>query len=256
MTPAEQYRALLEGSLEGEALQAVEAALNDAESPLSKYVETLEVDGVERDLHMASRAVPEVDSGALFRRIESQVEAPPRPFGGFDLRSLFAGLGIGAAAVAAGVLVVVPPDSASQREKGGPAPVVPELQLVFHVARPQPDRPLVIERGVPGATYSAETDVLLHFRIGKPGHVCLVHRAPGGASEPLGQSGEVLPAGEHELRVNGKVQGVRLGPTPGRHAFFAVWSEGPMECPAVLEAVQTRRTAKLLVDSVELEVKP
>jgi hypothetical protein len=270
-----RYRGLLDGTLSRDELRQLHDELSDEHSPLSVYIDGLTQDEVERELMEAqpplSGIAPlaplnETESRALFVRIERAAIATATPnatgahtngwerlFGWLSWRSAGLGVAVGAAAVSA-LFVMLP--SESGRQKGRPAPVVPSLQLIFHVGRRELNRPLVVERGIPGARYRADSDILLSYEIAAEGHVCLAHRTPSKELERLDSDSDPAKAGHHELRKEGRVQAVRLSDGPGIHGFFAVWNAAPILCPSVVDDVLLGRRTDLLVDSFEVEVSP
>jgi hypothetical protein len=244
-SPRDTYRALLEGRLEPEARERLPRELADDASELSQFVDSLPEDEVERDLRDAWTApapLSSAESNALWSRLEGQLKPPSRASERWPA--------IAGALAALLCLVLIRPDSWTGEK--GPARVgTPHLQLVFHVGQHEPNRPVVIRRGLPGERYRVDSDILLRYQTGAPGYVCLVHQLPSGATEALTPAAPTA-AGWHDLRVGGKIQGVKLSPQPGRNVFFAVWSAQPIACPQIIDEIRTQARSDVLVDSFEV----
>lgn len=288
--PADIYQKALEGSLTDAERTQLQQDLGLEDSAMSTWLNQQPLQQTEQDLARAltntapreQRLQPlsSSEANALFDSIMEQTQPdtvqpepvrpePVRPepvqpeqattswFRQFWRPNFALGLVLGAAAAGLVLSLAIPqPVAETTREKGA-AVAVPRIRLMFNVAHREQGRPLVIERGTPGARYDVQADILLHYTIDAPGYVCLAHRAPQGHFDILAQPAEQQSPGWQEFRIDGKIQAIELASLTGRNTFFAVWSPSPVACEKQLQSVvQQQHVSHILLDSFFIEVNP
>jgi hypothetical protein len=274
--PKKMYQALLAGNLSNKEVEEMKQELKSKSSQLEKFIENRDLDVTESEIYSAfDYAIPNVsrydtlsesEADEIYRKILSSIDtgrniSHPQPFWRNLSFSTWLSFALGAAVASLVIfflpMVISPADLIQPKEGILDKPQPERIRLMFNIGKREKGRPIVIERGVPGEKYRVENDVLIRYEIRKPGYVCMTHYLPSGKMEVLNKdSHKPQKAGWHEIKQAGRVKAVALDGLPGKHSFYGIFSNTPLECPQAAEkVVKGLYGSDTVIDSFSIEVE-